>query len=242
MEQQPMELKSMGMDVASMNIAKPLVHNSNLSSQLFRVSATADWPKNNVKVAIFSVNGQGKKTMDHATCTVHLVPATTWTKEWKRNAYLIQGRIKALRQAVNDGDAHRMKPSIVYRLFANIVEYAPPYQGMREVFLDSHDLEAFSTVKFQVDDQGFHFNPQWMDSVGGIAGFIMNGNDSPHPNAEVFINHGWDSFKCISTPEFGKTYQCYNRMQLLEGTLYAGDTYIFDGDQIIGVIEQVKVR
>ncbi|KAI5463837.1 hypothetical protein BGZ63DRAFT_423145 [Mariannaea sp. PMI_226] len=239
-EQRSMETQLTGMDVSNMNIQKPLVHNPNLTSQLFRVSASADWSSNAIKVTIFSITSQGEKTLDHCTCTIFLVPAQLWSKKWERNAYLVQSRIKALNEAVDDGDAHRLKPSIVYRLFANIVEYAPPYQGMREVVLDSNDLEAVSTVKFQVDSQGFCFNPQWMDSVGGVAGFIMNGNDSPHRNAEVFINHGWESMKFISMPEFGRTYYCYNRMQVLEGTMYAGDTYVFDGDHIIGIIEQVK--
>ncbi|KAK7417367.1 hypothetical protein QQX98_004644 [Neonectria punicea] len=240
MEQQSMSTESMGMDVCDMKIEKPLVLNSNLSSQLFRVSAVADWAEGSVKVAIFSVNGQGSKTLDHATCIVDLVPVRTWTKEWKRNAYLVQSRVKALRHSVESGNAHRLKQGIVYRLFANMVEYSLPYQGMKEVILDSDELEAVSTVQFAVDDQGFYFNPHWMDSVGGVAGFIMNGNESPHPKAEVFISHGWDNLKCISKLEKGKTYHCYNRMQLLEGTLYTGDTYIFDGDEIVAVVEQVK--
>lgn len=237
-----MSSEDMGLDVCRMQIQKPLVLNPNLTSQLFRVSAVANWTENLVKVAIFSVNAKGSKIIDHATCAVELVPAQTWTKEWSRTAYLVRSRIKALRRAVKDGDSHHMKQDIVYRLFANIVEYSPEYQGMREVIMDSQELEAVSTVKFQVDEQGFYFNPQWMDSVGGVAGFIMNGNDSPHPKAEVFINHGWSNMKCTTKLEKGKSYHCYNRMQLLEGALYTGDTYIFDGAEIIGIIEQIKVR
>ncbi|KAH7016778.1 polyketide synthase [Ilyonectria destructans] len=240
MDQRSMSSEGMGLDVCRMQIQKPLVLNPNLTSQLFRVSAVANWTENLVKIAIFSVNAKGSKIIDHATCTVELVPAQTWTKEWDRTAYLVRSRIKALRYAVKDGDAHHMKQDIVYRLFANIVEYSPEYQGMREVIMDSQELEAVSTVKFQVDEQGFYFNPQWMDSVGGVAGFIMNGNDSPHPKAEVFINHGWSNMKCTTKLEKGKTYHCYNRMQLLEGALYTGDTYIFEGAEIIGIIEQIK--
>ncbi|KAF4982434.1 hypothetical protein FZEAL_1952 [Fusarium zealandicum] len=240
MEQRSLPTETTGMDICQMQINKPLVLNSNLSSQLFRVSAVATWPDNSVNVSIYSVNEKGVKTLNHATCTINLTQSQIWKREWKRNSYLIQSRVKALRQSVEHGDAHRMKRAIVYRLFANIVEYSPDYQGMSEVVLDSNELEAISTVQFQVDDQGFYFNPHWIDSLGGIAGFIMNGNDSPHPNAEVFINHGWEGFKCIAKLERGKTYHCYNRMQLLDGTLYAGDTYIFDGDNIVAVIEQVK--
>lgn len=241
MEQRSLPLGSTGLDVHRMQISKPLVLNRDVSSQLFRVKANADWSDSSIKISIFSVNEQATMIADHATCTVRLVPCQTWVNEWKRISYLIRGRIEALRRAVEGGDAHRMKRSIVYRLFANIVEYSPPYQGMSEVVLDSNDLEAVSTVQFQVNEKGFYFNPQWIDSLGGIAGFIMNGNGSPHAQAEVFINHGWDGFKMIEKLEHGKTYHCYNRMQLVEGTLYAGDTYILDGDRIVGIVQQVKV-
>ncbi|KAH7134406.1 hypothetical protein EDB81DRAFT_903350 [Dactylonectria macrodidyma] len=240
MEQQSMPTEDMGMDVCCMRIQKPLVLNVNMQTQRFRISAVANWAENCVKVAIFSVNDQGSKLIDHATCSVELVPVQTWTKEWNRSAYLVLSRIEDLRRAANEGNTHRLKKDIVYRLFSNIVDYSPQYQGMREVIMDSKQLEAVSTVQFQVDDQGFYFNPQWMDSVGGVAGFIMNGNDSPHPKAEVFINHGWDNMKCTARLQQGKTYHCYNRMQLFEGAWYTGDTYIFDGGEIVAIIQQIK--
>ncbi|KAH7150529.1 beta-ketoacyl synthase, partial [Dactylonectria estremocensis] len=240
MEEQSMSAEDMGMDVCRMQIQKPLVLNANMPTQRFRISAVANWVDSCVKIAIFSVNDLGSKTIDHATCSVELVPVQTWTKEWNRSAYLILSRIEDLRRAAKDGNAHRLKQDIVYRLFSNIVDYSPSYQGMREVTMDSKRLEAVSTVQFQVDDQGFYFNPQWMDSVGGVAGFIMNGNDSPHPKAEVFINHGWDNMKCTARLQQGKTYHCYNRMQLLEGAWFTGDTYIFDGEKIVAIIQQIK--
>lgn len=242
MEQCSLPTDSIGMDVCRMQIDKSLVANPSLTSQLFRASAQATWAENTVKVSIFSVNNQGVKTASHATCLVRLEQASKWANEWRRNTYLIQSRIKALRQAVDDGDAHRLKRGLVYRLFGNIVNYSPDYQGMDEVVMDTRELEAVSTISFQVDDRGFYFNPQWVDSLGGVAGFIMNGNESPHPKAEVFINHGWEGMKCISRFEKSKTYHAYNRMQLEEGTLYAGDTYVFDGDRIVAIIEGVKVR
>lgn len=241
MNQHGLSTDSIGLDVCKMQVDKPLVSDPKLGSQRFRVSAEIEWNKNRVKMAIFSVNDQGKQTLSHATCAVEFVPAQKYLTEWKRNAYLIRSRIESLRHSVDHGDAHRLKRNIIYKLFSNIVEYSPEYQGMEEVTLDSNQLEAISTVRFQSDSQGFFFNPQWIDSVGHIAGFVMNGGDSPHPKAEVFINHGWDSLKCAAKFERGKTYQSYNRMQHVEGTLYAGDTYILDGDEIIAMVQGIKV-
>lgn len=33
-------------------------------------------------------------------------------------------------------------------------------------------------------------NPLWVHSLGGIADFIMNGNDAVESKKQVFINHG----------------------------------------------------
>lgn len=241
MDRHGLSTDSIGLDVCQMQVEKPLVSDLKLGSQLFRVSAEIEWSRNKVTIETFSVNNQGKKTLSHATCAVEFVPAQKYLTEWRRNTYLIRSRIEALRQSVDHGDAHRLKRSIIYKLFANIVEYSPEYQGMEEVTLDSSQLEAVSTVRFQSDSQGFFFNPQWIDSIGHIAGFVMNGGDSPHPKAEVFINHGWDSLKCATKFERGKTYQSYNRMQHVDGTLYAGDTYIFDGDEIVAMVQGIKV-
>lgn len=91
-------------------------------------------------------------------------------EEWKRNSYLIQSRVTALRHGVDGGDSHLLKKGIVYKLFSSLVEYDSAYQGMQEVVLDSKQLEATAKVKFQVDDEGFYFNPRWVDSLGHIAG------------------------------------------------------------------------
>lgn len=102
--------------------------------------------------------------------------------------------------------------------------------------------EASARVQFQVEDGGFYQSPCWIDSCGHIAGFIMNGNDNIHSKGQVFINHGWDAARLAKPLQSGKTYCTYNRMQLVSGTLYAGDTYILEDGVIIGVFEGVKVR
>ena len=71
----------------------------------------------------------------------------------------------------------------------------------------------------------------------------MNGSSSTDSTTKVFVNHGWDrlrhNFLYFSAD---KTYQVYNRMQKVEGTLYSGDTYILDEGKIITVYEGVKLQ
>lgn len=136
-----------------------------------------------------------------------------------------------------------LRRGMAYKLFASLVTYGPEYQAMREVVLHSARLEATSTVEFPVGDQGFTtgINPKWVDGLGHIAGFIMNASDAVDNKSMAFINHGWERMRIAEMPSPGKTYRVYNRMQLVDKTLYAGDTYVLDQDRIIAIFEGVTV-
>nr|P9WET5.1 RecName: Full=Non-reducing polyketide synthase Preu4; Short=NR-PKS Preu4 [Preussia isomera]UNY67716.1 polyketide synthase Preu4 [Preussia isomera] len=231
-----------GLDCRSMAIQRPLIVQPEATSQLLRVSAEAQWPKNEISLIFFSVSANGRKLAEHATCVVKVTQDQSWLTEWKRNAYLISSRIASLHKAVDTGGAHKLKRGLTYKLFASLVDYARDYQGMEQVILDSECLEATAEVKFQIDNQGFDWNPCWIDSLGHIAGFIMNGNDNICSQDQVFINHGWEAMRCGKAVEYGKTYTTYNRMQLEGGTMYVGDTYIFEGQQIVAVFEGVRFQ
>lgn len=103
--------------------------------------------------------------------------------------------MKALSQGVHGGKSHRIKRRMVYKLLGTVVEYSKEYQGMEEVVLDCERREAVSTVNFQIAQGGFVVNLRWIDSLGGIAGFIMNGNDAVEGKKQVFINHGWERLR-----------------------------------------------
>ena len=223
-----------------MVVDKPLIYTG--KSHLLRVSGSADWTTRQTTLEFYSVNADGKKQASHARCTVKFGDSEAWSKDWKRNAYLIQSRIQSLHNSVED-QSHKMKRGMIYKLFSSLVEYGPTYQGMREVVFDSTGLEATARVQFQTTqkDEDFYMGPYWIDSLGHISGFVMNANDGMDLKSQVFINHGWDSMRSASTFSHDKTYQTYVKMQNVQGTLFAGDVYIFDGDEVVGVNTGVKV-
>ena len=231
---------STGFDCADMKVERPLIAGLN-TVQILRVSASMEWRTNVVSLAFYSINAQGRKTADHATCKVVVTAGQAWAQDWKRNSYLVRSRIQGLLNSVDHGNSHKMKRGLVYKLFSALVDYSSDYQGMQEVVLDSDELEATAQISFNIGEEGFHFNPCWIDSLGHIAGFIMNGNDNVQSKDQVFVNHGWDKMRCSAKFTKGKTYRSYNKMQLINGTLYGGDTYIFDEDNIVAIYEGVKV-
>ena len=165
-------------------------------------------------------------------------------QDWSRLAHLVQGRISSLQKSVDEGDSHKLKRGLTYKLFSSLVEYVNEYQGMQEVILHTEGFEATARVVFQVGEDGFSWNPCWIDSLGHIAGFIMNGTENIHTKDHVFVNHGWSGMRCAKKTEYDQSYQTYNKMlpQDEKGSMYVGDTYILENGIIVAVFEGVKVR
>ena len=223
-------------------VSMPIIYKGT-GPQLFRATATADWNTRKVAVEIFPVTAGGKKISEHTKCTVEFGSKSVWLSEWKRNAYLIQSRIKSLESSVNDGDAHKIKSGMAYKLFGALVDYSKVYQGMQEVILDSAQLEGTARVKFQSTpaDGNFYSSPYCNDNLGHLSGFIMNANDGVDSKSDIFINHGWDSMRLAEKISLDKEYRTYVRMQNISGTVFGGDVWMFDGDTIVGVYYGVKV-
>lgn len=236
------QFSSVGMAVSDMVVAKPLIATGK-GAQLFRATATVDWKSRQVTINIFSVTMAGKKIFDHANCKLDYANKDEWLKEWKRGAYLIRSRIDNLRRSVEDGQSHKLKSGMAYKLFSALVDYGRSYQGMQEVVLESDQLEATARVEFQTakEDGEFYLSPYWIDSLGHLAGFVMNANDTIDSKQTVFVNHGWESMRCATRFSREKTYRTYVRMQNIEGTMFAGDVYIFDEDTVVAIYQGVKV-
>lgn len=232
-------LKERGFDVCNVTVPKPLIAKG--GKQLFRVSATANWVSEVAEVQVWSVTPEGKKIIDHASCLIKFFDTSAAEQEWKRNTYLIKRSIQHLQESTESGQAHRMKQGMVYKLFAALVEYDDNYKSIREVILDSEQHEATALVKFQAPPGNFHRNPFWIDSIGHLSGFIMNASDATDSKNTVFVNHGWDSMRCLKKFDPNVTYRTYVRMQPWQNSIWAGDVYLFDGDDIVALYGGVKV-
>jgi naphtho-gamma-pyrone polyketide synthase len=234
------EYQGLGLDVCDMTVPKPLIAKS--GDQFFRVSAVMNWAEQKASVQVWSVNADGKKTVEHANCTVKLFNCAERETEWKRISYLIKRSVSLLQDKAQTGEAHRMQRGMVYKLFAALVDYDENYKSIQEVILDSNQHEATARVKFQAPAGNFHRNPFWIDSFGHLSGFIMNASDATDSKNQVFVNHGWDSMRCLKKFPSDATYQTYVKMQPWKDSIWAGDVYVFEGDDIIAVYGGVKFQ
>ncbi|EAW14609.1 polyketide synthase alb1 [Aspergillus clavatus NRRL 1] len=234
------ELQGLGLDVCDMTVPKPLIAKS--GDQFFRISAVMNWADKKAAVQVYSVNAEGKKMIEHANCTVKLFDCADREMEWKRISYLVKRSVSLLQDKAQTGEAHRMQRGMVYKLFAALVDYDENFKSIQEVVLDSKQHEATAKVKFQAPAGNFHRNPFWIDSFGHLSGFIMNASDATDSKNQVFVNHGWDSMRCLKKFSADATYQTYVKMQPWRDSIWAGDVYVFEGDDIIAVYGGVKFQ
>jgi iterative type I PKS product template protein len=232
-------------NVANMENMKPLVFNVNKNNphQMMQVEANLDFNIGRGVIKYRSVLSDGK-LVDQSKCDIAYEDPAVWTKEWERNKFLIQSRIDMLK--AGGKGIHNVQRGLAYKLFAALVTYDDKFRGMEEVILHSEGLEATSLVKFQAGpkDGKFYMSPYFIDSVCHITGFIMNANDAVDSKKQVYISHGWETLRFAKALEADKTYRSWCRMQPVPGggKMVAGDVYVFDGDEVVGVAGGVKFQ
>lgn len=235
-----------GLNVCKMEVPKPLIATIPVPAegQHIQVEATADLEQNHAELRYRSVTPDGKKIQEHAYCVVKYEDMNTWREEWTRTQFMVQTQIDLMEKKLESGSAHKVLRGMAYKLFRALVTYDRKYQGMEEVILDSKQTEATSRVRFQTTDNDGEFfcSPYWIDSLAHISGFIVNASDLVDSDTSVYISHGWSSIRISRTLSADKKYRSYVRMQPAPGNVSVGDVYIFEGDEIIGVVNGLKFQ
>ncbi|KAJ6445401.1 Protein phosphatase 2C [Purpureocillium lavendulum] len=216
--------------------------------QLIELKAVADWSSKTATFTLCSVTADGKVTATNARCTGTFSSRSKTTTELKRRDFLVKSRIDHLQHAVHrdDESVHLLKPGMFYKLFASIVEYDGPFRGIREVIMNSSGLECTARVKFNTapgEGDKWGCAPYWIESLGQITGFSLNGNDALDCQNFVFINHGWSCVRFLKQLSPDETYRTYVKMETDDGETYSGDLYLFDSKmEIAGIYEGVTFK
>ncbi|CAM1503350.1 Fc.00g081260.m01.CDS01 [Cosmosporella sp. VM-42] len=234
-----------GVEVSNMAVDKTLLLDD-APTQLIELKASARWSTRSATFSLSSISKGGKATSNHANCTASFSRKSEWKADWKRREFLVKSRIDHLQDSLHDdsdSSAHLLKPGMFYKLFSSIVEYGDSFKGLREVIMRSADLECTAKVRFNTpagEGDKWGCPPYWIESLGQITGFSLNGNDTLDSQNLVFINHGWGNMRILNALSPNATYRTYIKMQTEDNTSYSGDLYILSsGEEIIGMYEGV---
>jgi len=236
-------------NLANLVVTEGLIANQDTTKpQLIQVSLSIDNINSGVpgKLVWHNVASNGTINDDEpfATAELYFGTADEWLSSWTPATHLVLGRIEALQSLADRGVANKFSKAMAYRLFASsLVDYAPKYRGMQSVVM--HGLEAFADVELVADRAGsWTVPPHWIDSVGHLAGFIMNVSDAVDNQTKFCVTPGCRSLRFAKDLVAGAKYRSYVKMipTAADPNIYLGDVYILQGDEIIGMVEGIKFR
>ena len=191
-----------------------------------------------------NVDKDGNVRDTFATATVFYGDATEWMSSWSPIGHLVQGRIEALERMAVEGVASRFTRKMAYTLFAsNLVDYAEKYRGMKTVVV--HELEAFADVELSLKESGvWTVAPYFIDSVAHLAGFVMNCSDAIDTQKDYCVTPGWASMRFAKPLVAGQKYRSYVKMipTKEDPSVYVGDVYIMQDDEIVGMVGGIQFR
>jgi iterative type I PKS product template protein len=236
-----------GLNVCAMEVHKPVIAQIPPpdDGQHIQMEAHADLQKMEVALIFRTVTWDGKLIDNHGHGLVKYEDPAEWISEWQRTQYLVETQIALLEDRLSAGLAHKFLCGLAYKLFRSFVKYAPKYQGMQEVILDSEDTSATAKIRFQTTDADgdFFCSPYFIDNLCHLSGFIANASEISNPDL-TYISHGWRSFKVPHPKAISadKEYRCYVRMISQPGNVTAGDVYVFEGGEVVAVFYGCKFQ
>lgn len=236
-----------GLNVCAMEVRKPVIAQvpPPEDGQHMQMKAHADLQKGEVTLSFHSVTWDGKLIEDHGHGLVKYEDSAEWIVEWQRTQYLVETQIAILEHRLSTGLAHKFLRGLVYKLFQSFVHYAPKYQGMQEVILDSEGTAATAKILFQTTsaEGDFFCSPYFIDNLCHLSGFIANVSDISNSDL-AYISHGWRSFKVPNPKAISadKEYRCYVKMMAQPENITAGDVYVFEGSEVVAVFYGCKFQ
>lgn len=234
------------MDLSDMEIFSPCVVSTDADQpQVLLITATQHSPSSPVEF-IFSTSYDDEETYrQNARCVVHLTSKTIAFSEANKNLYLIQDRADMLRRKEPEGDVHKLKKKMVYKLFKTVVDYSPRYFGMEDLLLSSDRPESCARLCFDTpaEPESFVHNPFWIDNLAQIGGFCLNVNP-PSGQDDVYISHGWQSMRILHRLSDQKNYSCYVCMQPSDTQpgVWSGDVYVYSGNTVVALCMGLKFK
>ncbi|KFY43370.1 hypothetical protein V494_02019 [Pseudogymnoascus sp. VKM F-4513 (FW-928)] len=236
-----------GHSITDMEVTQPLIANPVKEDEhrVLRVHARVNKSSQALNLEFASFNPDQKSETKHATCTIEYGCPDKWLRGWKHDLHLVKDRISALEAQAVSGEVSKITSGLAYRLFSSLVDYAPRYQRMNNVFLAGPTFEASADVGLENrggNDDEFVCNPYFIDALAHLSGFVMNGNFTVDYNEAVYISHGWESMRFAKPFESTGKYRTYVRMLPADKTMVSGNVWILCNDEIVGLIQGLRFQ
>ncbi|KAL8787344.1 MAG: hypothetical protein Q9195_007803 [Heterodermia aff. obscurata] len=235
-----------GIDICDMFITHPVVmpQERPIKPELLHILVHAYLDTGRIQFQFGRRSTEADKTDWVAKCTVWFGDAKQWIYEWSKTTYLIASRIESLEKGVSLGTSHKLFRGMVYKLFSSCVRYDPKYQGMKEVLLNSEELESTALLDlYQGSDGGnFFCSPFWIDALVHLAGFVLNANDAVDTSKSVYISGGWSSMRFAEAIQSSIPYRIHVKMMASSKNTVAGNVTVLQDNKIVALISDLRFQ
>ncbi|KAL4940586.1 hypothetical protein BDV06DRAFT_223961 [Aspergillus oleicola] len=225
---------SQNLVISNMSLDHPVVVASAESKQKLQVTAVRTGESNKITVS-FNLQ-DGASTQEIGDCEVETYKPADWTSEWSNVSFFIKSRMDTLIDTVKAGRGEHLRRSVVYKLFASLVDYDEKYQAIDQLFWDemSNDAVANITLKPYHGNGEFQFVPYWTDPLVHLAGFVLN-VDLASSGDNVWLSSGVKRMQLHGELSAGKPYTSYVRTHPADKHgMSLSDVYVFDKDGLVG--------
>ena len=172
------------------------------------------------------------KVLVHATGKISLTPEGSKSlADFARYEKLIG--IDRARKVIEDNDSEAMQGSMIYKMFARVVTYAPFYKGVRSVY--GRAQEVAGIIRLPKHDAVLSDNtiltPLALDNFIQVAGLHVNTLNECAEN-EVYVCTAVDAIKCGQKLQASdkKSWMVYSNYETLGPKKIMNDIFVFDMD------------
>ncbi|KAL4781318.1 beta-ketoacyl synthase [Aspergillus varians] len=234
-------------DLQHMDVQRPLARkNKDKGPQLLRCRVELELSTKRSTVEFWSVTPEGEMLVRHAEASMGFPDKRETHEAARQRAKPVLKQMTNLAKRIETDDrVQKLTGNTGYQLVASLASYDPAYKGVSAVVLDSANLEATATIKFNTpsEEGTYHINPYLIDNLGQPALFVMNANDQADLSKEVFVNHGWRSLHTYKPLSIDRIYRSHVKMSgPREDGMYSGDMTVFEKDDVVAVFKGIKAQ
>ena len=240
------KVKSSSLEIVDMKMTHPLPISQDSDSSLY-VRVHAELRNGGQIVDIKASSEDRSKQYQHGSCSIRVLSSSDTTiSEWPQIERLVKAQVRTLKRDAEAGHAHRMNKALIYKLFADLVEYSNEYMAIDEAFV-AHDFqEAAALINLETTCASGHFtlNPFAVDALVHLAGFLLNANLSK-PAGDIYIANHVGSLRVLEDlPTLGgHSLTCFAtvREQRSRGQSVC-DVYVYGDQRLIATCNDIRFQ
>ena len=239
------------MAISNMAVTKAVVLTATSSPVVF-TKAFYSKSSSSAQITFYEADKQGEPGAPLGTCTVSIktdASPADMDAQQRQSLFLVQNRMKQLRDMAKTGSAHTLLRPVIYRLFGDYVRCGPESRCMDEAVLSEGSQDGTATITAPVSGEvaaNCVLDPIMYDGVNQLNGFLVNNSLRSEDDQYVHITEGFSESRQWAPFVPGHKYVSYVSGQDVDESGNTVDTssYVFDAEsgQLVQTVTALRFQ